>query len=422
MPLVRLILIALIAALGPHVCAQSAGSGDSQSYRRAFENCYTLAGRAIRPRLLQFEKDVSDTLARGTRTGTAASRAHLISLLASAQLELGDGRAAEHSLRELSEAPTALQEPESAIRRDLWVEEHLVAAYALERDWPRAATTYARWCLRPMVLEPLGYSFACLVLAALWQYGIKRGTERPDATIRRHIGILCLVPLLVKLFDSVALPLNSALITGNPGSYIAARYAYTTVLLCRLMEASLLLMTICLFVSRREATAQQVAANVGAGPACPADGRRRVLCRTGWTLAVVAAGLILESVLGQVDWRAPALLFERHMYIGGPPLFSPSSLHDVLGTFLGPLTEEMFFRGLVYRHARQTGGVAFGAAFSALVFTGCHYWAVHPTGILWAGIVFALQYEVLGSIRASVATHSISNGLYYLGTLVRSAP
>ena len=79
--------------------------------------------------------------------------------------------------------------------------------------------------------------------------------------------------------------------------------------------------------------------------------------------------------------------------------------------------EEIFFRGVLYRHLREVGtkvgyvvGVAFAALTSSFVFA-----AIHPQGLfgipilMGLAVVFALVREWRGSIVPSMIAHALVN-------------
>lgn len=84
-----------------------------------------------------------------------------------------------------------------------------------------------------------------------------------------------------------------------------------------------------------------------------------------------------------------------------------------------PITEEIFFRGLLYRHLREATrawrlalSVIFSAGFSALVFA-----AIHPQGLVAVPVLgslafgFAVTREWRGSLLAPIVAHAINNGV-----------
>jgi membrane protease YdiL (CAAX protease family) len=162
--------------------------------------------------------------------------------------------------------------------------------------------------------------------------------------------------------------------------------------------------------------------------------RRRVGLTTG-------AGLVREIAAGVVGWIAcvpivsagvvvalavPKLLgHERAPGEGGHPIVTflqnappgDALLIVVAATVMAPLLEETMFRGVLYRHLREStatwpraASVLAGAAVVSLLFA-----AVHPQG--WTGVPvlgalafsFAIVREWRGSLVASMTMHCITN-------------
>ena len=91
----------------------------------------------------------------------------------------------------------------------------------------------------------------------------------------------------------------------------------------------------------------------------------------------------------------------------------------ILASVLAPLVEEVFFRGVLYRHLRNltlrwrvAASVTFSALGNSLIFA-----AIHPQG--WLGVpmltalavAFSLAREWRGSLIAPMIAHALNNGL-----------
>ncbi len=81
----------------------------------------------------------------------------------------------------------------------------------------------------------------------------------------------------------------------------------------------------------------------------------------------------------------------------------------LIGGIVGPIAEEVFFRGILYGFFRRWG-VVVGLVLSTLLFV-----LIHPinhgfpvTQVI-GGIVFALAYEVEGSLLAPITIHALGN-------------
>jgi membrane protease YdiL (CAAX protease family) len=85
----------------------------------------------------------------------------------------------------------------------------------------------------------------------------------------------------------------------------------------------------------------------------------------------------------------------------------------VAALVLAPVTEEWFFRGLLFRRVSARSGRMLGYAISMLAFAAIHD---NPAGFvvyLWLGLVFAAVLERTGRLWAAVAVH-MGNNAYVL--------
>ncbi len=90
------------------------------------------------------------------------------------------------------------------------------------------------------------------------------------------------------------------------------------------------------------------------------------------------------------------------------------SVVGIAAVVVAPLGEELLFRGLLYRHLRQRLGIRPAVWVSALVFAAMHGSPSQMLPYVVLGLAFALVYEWVGSLWASVILHSLWN----LGTFV----
>lgn len=135
-------------------------------------------------------------------------------------------------------------------------------------------------------------------------------------------------------------------------------------------------------------------------------------------LPLVVVGLLLAVVLSQL---LPAAAPPEHPI---QEQIASAGLAGVLGLLLlaavvVPPVEEIFFRGVLYRHLRELWGragtvvaVALSIAISSVLFA-----ALHPQGVTFIpvlsalAIAFAISREVTGSIWPATIAHGISNGV-----------
>lgn len=78
---------------------------------------------------------------------------------------------------------------------------------------------------------------------------------------------------------------------------------------------------------------------------------------------------------------------------------------------LGPISEELLFRGIVYRRLRDCFGIKAAIVGSAVVFGLVHMNGVQTINAMFLGLAFAICYEHTGSLWYSISMHIINNGL-----------
>lgn len=131
-----------------------------------------------------------------------------------------------------------------------------------------------------------------------------------------------------------------------------------------------------------------------------------------WLVLAVLLGVALEVVSGLVDSAIGGPLKGVMLNTFAPDAFSWWWLAVMIlfGVILGPITEEILFRGVLYTWLRDKWGVATGVVVSSLAFGAMH---VEPAWIVLAsllGAAFALLYQVSRSIWPPIVMHVVHNG------------
>lgn len=81
----------------------------------------------------------------------------------------------------------------------------------------------------------------------------------------------------------------------------------------------------------------------------------------------------------------------------------------LVGGVVGPIAEEIFFRGILYGFFRRWG-ILIALALSTLIFMLAHpVFPGIPVTQVVGGIVFALAYEIEGSLMAPITIHVLGN-------------
>jgi len=148
--------------------------------------------------------------------------------------------------------------------------------------------------------------------------------------------------------------------------------------------------------------------------------------RIGWHLAFGAiAGVVLVPAIGLVSGAIESLL--RHAvghHVSAPQQVAPGLstsarvLLVLLACFIAPISEEFFFRGILFRTVRDRHGFLVAALCSAIPFGVVHYVPapaidalVLQVTMVFTGIGLAWIYERRGTIVASMAAHALFNVL-----------
>jgi membrane protease YdiL (CAAX protease family) len=84
-------------------------------------------------------------------------------------------------------------------------------------------------------------------------------------------------------------------------------------------------------------------------------------------------------------------------------------LFFLVGGMVGPVAEELFFRGILYGFLRRWG-VIVALILSTLIFVFCHPFSHGiPVTRLVGGLLFALAYEFGGSLIVPITIHTLGN-------------
>ncbi|MBU1912701.1 MAG: CPBP family intramembrane metalloprotease [Candidatus Omnitrophica bacterium] len=93
-------------------------------------------------------------------------------------------------------------------------------------------------------------------------------------------------------------------------------------------------------------------------------------------------------------------------------------------SILGPIIEEIFFRGFLYSAVRKRFGVLSGVLLSAALFSMLHTNIAGFAPIMILGILMAFLYETTGSLIAPMAVHILHNSIivgfvFFIKELIR---
>jgi CAAX protease family protein len=150
-----------------------------------------------------------------------------------------------------------------------------------------------------------------------------------------------------------------------------------------------------------------------------------ILGRRGVRDAAIGLGLGALVYLGVSLLSVPLLSLFRHGLGSSvsPPEQIPEGLSTnakiltaILALVVAPVTEELFYRGILYRGVRDRHGVALGIVVSAVLFGASHVVEAPWRDVLYlqtlmviTGAAFATIYERRGNLVADIAAHVAFN-------------
>jgi membrane protease YdiL (CAAX protease family) len=137
--------------------------------------------------------------------------------------------------------------------------------------------------------------------------------------------------------------------------------------------------------------------------------RRGLIWSAGFALVVALASAVLYvagvDLLVLLKVRLPERLSQILIFL-------------LIGGIVGPITEELFFRGILYGFLRRWG-VVIAVFVSTGVFVLAHPISQgFPLPQAVGGIVFALAYEIEGSIMTPIVIHVLGNQALYTLSLI----
>lgn len=98
---------------------------------------------------------------------------------------------------------------------------------------------------------------------------------------------------------------------------------------------------------------------------------------------------------------------------------APFGLQLLCLGILVPVSEELVFRGLMFKRMRETGGFLQAAFYSSLVFAILHGNMVQMLYAFATGMMLSYVYEKYGSVKAPAAAHIVMNLISVAATRFR---
>jgi len=104
-----------------------------------------------------------------------------------------------------------------------------------------------------------------------------------------------------------------------------------------------------------------------------------------------------------------------------PQIFQYFVSYNILGkvylvfllSIVGPLLEEIYYRGYLYNIVKKRFGVLGGVILSAFLYMFMHNFSVDILYLFLPGVIYAVVYEKTKTIWASTIVHGLNNGLWF---------
>lgn len=163
--------------------------------------------------------------------------------------------------------------------------------------------------------------------------------------------------------------------------------------------------------------------------------RRNAASAIATGLAVGVAALILSSIIGVVQdvTGFNNFLVKHHL---GDPNAQAKALTDplkkapvwvvvatvLIGTFLAPAVEELFFRGYIFRAVASRKTLLAAYLTSALTFAAAHLLVDQFLPLFAIGLLLCFAYQRTGNLLANFTAHAFNNGVAFTLFLISLLP
>jgi len=138
--------------------------------------------------------------------------------------------------------------------------------------------------------------------------------------------------------------------------------------------------------------------------------------RHWWTvLLVLPAGLLSDRIVGWVQQAVPGLDPGALADLAAVAR-TPGALGILVALCLilvGPLGEEVLFRGYVFRGLLRGQGALTAILASSVLFAVFHFDLTQGAGVLIIGLVIGWVRQVTGSLLPALAAHALNNATWW---------
>lgn len=150
------------------------------------------------------------------------------------------------------------------------------------------------------------------------------------------------------------------------------------------------------------------------------------LKRGRWSLQrTTGIGLITGVTLAAIFGDMARLFFSAKLtvsYLLATFILTPTSGYLISAWIVGPISEEVCFRGFFYPIFRQKFGIEAGLLIQSAMFYGFHAFNSELSiATLLCGLAYGLLYELTGSLYPCIVGHSIYNFIIVVLTALQKA-
>ena len=120
---------------------------------------------------------------------------------------------------------------------------------------------------------------------------------------------------------------------------------------------------------------------------------------TQWVIGILTDTATAEATMQSEEMNQVALLLPKH------PLSLPALAFLSLVTIWGPVSEEVYFRGLTYTALRNQWGAGWALIVSSLLFSSLHLAPAHLPVLFLVGVGLTVLRQRTGSLLPGIAAH-----------------
>jgi len=262
-----------------------------------------------------------------------------------------------------------------------------------------------------VTLPAILLALCVIVLGTVWSRSQQQG--RPNGV--RCLILMALTPLFRIVFYYIANPLNSVLVAHDVSAFLTSRRAAYQTSTLTATELLVIVLFLAVRLKKSPCLSTEEAARHSPPPIAPSG--KSTLFAYLQTILLVVVGIILSGHVYEGYFsglQQSGYMFVRHL-ADGRMLDGFCILDANRLLLLGPISEELLFRKLIYGAATKWIGPMYSAFLSSIIFAGCHGDWSKFVAFFWAGIVFVALYEVKRSVKLPIVVHCIHNLLLSRG-------